>query len=204
MNLTNILPPTPEQIRNTQATISVAEKPIKEFIFAYLQLFSKSTGPKFKRYREMAETMAEFAELPAAFADTEALYYIPIHQPCPQEEVLVRSTETTRSWEMWELRPAIVDASTVWDANGAIAALTPEEASLINAVIGKLLHIMQLSWTVITSRYAETKDWKLRVHADNLTLALVDSGPASKSDHLNKRLAINIIVKDKIETHNSQ
>jgi len=201
-NLSNILPQTPDQKRHTQDTIAVAEKPIKELIFAYFKLFEKSAGPKFKRYREIAETINDFRELPAAFADPHALAYAPNTQPCPAEEVLVSpasSTNTLELWEMWELRPSLVPHDMAWDADKKISSLTKLEAMRINAVIGKLLHVVQLSWQIIVNRHSETKNWKLHLHSDNLTLSLIDPSPLTKTDHLKTRLGIVIIVKDKIE-----
>jgi len=202
MNLSTILPPTPEQRRQTQETISVAEKPIKELIFAYFNLFEKSAGPKFTRYREADENIKNFKSLPATFVDKDSLYYLPEVQSCPTEEVMIEQKENTRIWEKWELQPSLVPDDVVWDVDKKISSLSNEEATRINSVIGKLLHVIQISWQIIVGRYEETKKWKLHMNPDNLTLSLIDSAPISKADHLKIRLGIIINVKDKIEIDN--
>lgn len=204
-NLSNILPQTPEQKRQMQEAIAVAERPIKELIFAYFKLFEKSAGPKFRQYREIAETINDFRELPSIFTDPQALAYLPglDTQLCPVEEVCVSSgmggMDGVELWEMWELRPTRVPDNVGWDVDARIASLDKLEAARINARVGELLHVIQVSWNIIVSRYSQTKNWKLHLHPNNLTLSLIDPTHLSKADHLKTRVGITIVVKDKIE-----
>lgn len=199
--LSTILPPTPEQLRQVKEAISIAERPIKELLFAYFALFENSGGPRYKKYRDVAENIRNFSELPAAFIDSETLYYLPeaSAQTAPVEEVMVSETSEHRIWEKWELRVVVVPHDVQWDESRAIANLPPLEAVRIRTAIGQILQMTQVSWNVITKRYPVTSELQLLPQVDNLTLSLHDPSTVSKSDHLKVRLGLNIKVKDKIE-----
>lgn len=199
--LSTILPPTPEQLRQVKEAIAIAERPIKELLFAYFALFENSGGPRYKKYRDVAENIRNFSELPATFIDPETLYYLPdaSKQTMPTEEVMVSETSEHRIWEKWEISIAIVPYDVQWDESGVIASLPAPEAVRIRNAIGQILQMTQVSWNVITKRYPVTSELQLLPQVDNLTLSLHDPSIVSKSDHLKVRLGLNIKVKDKIE-----
>jgi hypothetical protein len=200
-NLSSILPPTPGQKRQIQETISVCERPMKELILAYFALFENSSGPKFKRYRDIAETIQSFRDLPRHFADRSALYYIPdAPSGCPVEEVMIENGPVSRKWEKWVLTPCIVPADSIWDADKRISSLEIPEANRVNTAIGQLLQQMTYSWNIVAGKYDETRNFGLEAHMNNITLSLVDPTSISKADQLKIRLSVSISVQDKIET----
>lgn len=200
--LSTILPPTPAQLRQVKESIAIAERPIKELLYAYFTLFEKSGGPRYKMQKDVAENIKSFQELPMAFVDPNTLYYLPSldEQSAPVEEVLVHESDTTRVWEKWTLRVVVVPHDVIWDESGLIANLPKPEAQRIRITIGRIMQMVQVSWNVVVGRYIETKNLELTIQGDNVTLALRDPSSVSKSDHLKVRLGISITVKDKIET----
>jgi hypothetical protein len=208
MNLSNILPPTSAQLRETEKTISIAEKAIKELMHAYFKLFLKSSGPRYKKYRHTAENVRDFEDLPGNFADKQSIYYMPNEYGSVEEEIMVSETKNeetgdiVRKWEMWELHPVTVPADSVWDADGRIAALSDSERMRINMAVGELMRLIQVSWVVIANRCNETQGMFLDVCPENITLKLIDTSRASKSDLLDLRIGVDITIKDKIEINN--
>lgn len=174
---------------------------MKELILAYFALFENSSGPKFKRYHDIAETINSFRDLPRHFADRNALYYIPdTPTGYPVEEVLIENGPVSRKWEKWAIIPCVVPADSIWDADGRISSLEIPEANHVNASVGQLLQQMIYSWNIVAGKYDETKNFRLEAHMGNITLSLVDPTSISKADQLKIRLGVSIVVQDKIET----
>jgi hypothetical protein len=193
--LSNILPPTPEQIREIEKTIGVAEKPIKELLFAYFKLFAKSGGPKFKQYREIATMINDFEKLPRDFADKTSFYYVPSACGSIDDEIRVSPT----SLERWDFSPVIMKSDSIWDEQGAISKLEEAERARANASVGRMITTVQYTWVIIMGRCPEARGLELEVCPENITLKLVDKSKASKSREFDLRIGIKITIKDKIE-----
>jgi len=206
MNLNNILPPSLAQLRETERTIFVSERAIKGLMHEYYRMFLKAPGPRYAHYRKIAKNIQDMSGVPGAFLDKTSFYHIPAEYGHVEEEIMVSETtdpdtgDVTRAWEKWQLSPVLTKSASVWDSDGRIARLSDSERMRINAAVGELMRMIQMSWYYVSSLSPEAYGLALDVCPENITLKLIDASRASKSDFFDYRICVDITIKDKIET----
>lgn len=193
------LPPTLQQQRDFDATIHKIERPIKQLMFAYFELFKNSGGPKYRTYRNTASNIESFQDLPADFVDKKSLYYLPESFEPREVEVLVFEDDHVQRWELWDISLSLVPSDAEWDPTGRIENLPDEEKMNVRRIISEMIQMGQYCWMIIAKRFKETQNFVLKVDPQNITLALQDPLFPEKCAQLEYRLGIDITIKDKIE-----